>query len=50
MNPGLLYKSPFTDDHSSGLDGVFNDDRADEIVALVRSFSKTVDESFNDVA
>jgi type I restriction enzyme R subunit len=43
MNPGLLYESPFTDIHSSGLDGVFNDDEADEIVSLVRSFNETVD-------
>ena len=42
MNPGLLYESPFTDVHSNGLDGVFNDDDADRIVSLVRSFSKTV--------
>lgn len=42
MNPGLLYESPFTDIHSNGLDGVFNDDEADEIVGLVRSFNETV--------
>ncbi len=50
MNPGLLYESPFTDAHSSGLDGVFNDDRADEIVRLVRSFNETVDPPFRTVA
>ena len=50
MNPGLLYESPFTDIHSSGLDGVFNDDEADEIVALVRSFNRTVDDSSRTVA
>lgn len=43
MNPGLLYESPFTDFHSNGLDGVFDDDEADEIVSLVRSFNETVD-------
>ncbi len=50
MNPGLLYESPFTDAHSSGLDGIFNDDEADEIVALVRSFNDTVDSSSRGVA
>jgi type I restriction enzyme R subunit len=50
MNPGLLYESPFTDLHSSGLDGVFNDDEADEIVAKVRSFTETVDSPFRTVA
>ena len=50
MNPGLLYESPFTDAHSSGLDGVFNDDQADEIVRLVRSFNETVDPPFRTVA
>lgn len=50
MNPGLLYEPPFTDLHDEGLDGVFNDDRADEIVALVRSFNVTVDSSFGGVA
>lgn len=40
MNPGLLYEPPFTDIHNEGLDGVFNDNKADEIVALVRSFNQ----------
>ena len=50
MNPGLLYESPFTDIHDEGLDGVFDDDEADEIVALVRSFNGTVDDSSRTVA
>lgn len=50
MNPGLLYEPPFTDIHHEGLDGVFNDDQADEIVALVRSFNETVDSSLRGVA
>ncbi|MBE9044308.1 DEAD/DEAH box helicase family protein [Pleurocapsales cyanobacterium LEGE 10410] len=50
MNPGLLYESPFTDAHSSGLDGVFNDDDADEIVALVRAFNKNADNPFTGAA
>ena len=50
MNLGLLYESPFTDIHSTGLDGIFNDDEADEIVELVRSFNNTVDSPFGGVA
>ena len=50
MNPDLLYESPFSDSHSSGLDGVFNDHEADDLVALVRSFNETVDSSFKTVA
>ena len=50
MNPGLLYEPPFTDIHDEGLDGVFNDDQADEIVALVRLFNETADSSFREVA
>ena len=50
MNPGLLYEPPFTDIHSSGLDGVFNDNEADEIITLVRSFNKTVNHSFKKIA
>ena len=42
MNPGLLYEPPFTDLHHKGLDGVFEDDDAEQIVSLVRSFNKTV--------
>ena len=38
MNPEQLYESPFTDLHTNGLDGVFADDAADEIVSLVNSF------------
>ena len=43
MNPELLYEPPFTDLHYEGLDGVFNEDDADKIVSLVRSFNETVD-------
>ncbi|NJM42343.1 MAG: hypothetical protein HC853_17200 [Anaerolineae bacterium] len=50
MNPGLLYESPFTDIHTSGLDGVFNDHEADEIISLVRSFNEAVDNPFKGVA
>ena len=50
MNPGILYESPFTDIHYQGLDGVFNEDDADQIVMLVRSFNETVDDPFRTVA
>lgn len=42
MDPGQLYEPPFTDAHPDGLDGVFQDDEADQIVEIVRSFNKTV--------
>mgnify|MGYP000049974683 CR=1 FL=1 len=42
MDPGLLYEPPFTDLHHQGLDGVFEDDDADQIVALLHSFNETV--------
>ena len=50
MDPGLLYESPFIDIHSEGLDGVFNDDQAEEIISIVRSFNETVDAEFKSVA
>ena len=50
MNPELLYESPFTELHYEGLDGVFNEDDADQIVSLVRSFNEAVDEPFRTVA
>ncbi|MEA5535853.1 DEAD/DEAH box helicase family protein [Crocosphaera sp. XPORK-15E] len=50
MNPGLLYESPFTDIHHEGLDGVFNDDQADEIVTLVKVFNQKADYSPKEIA
>ncbi|AFZ46129.1 Type I site-specific deoxyribonuclease [Cyanobacterium stanieri PCC 7202] len=38
MDPGILYKPPFTEIHIAGLDGVFDDDDADDIVAIINSF------------
>ncbi len=46
MNPHLLYEPPFTDFHRDGLDGVFDNDDADSIVAIVRSFNQTVAMTF----
>ena len=42
MDPGLLYEPPFTDLHHKGLDGVFEDNDADQIVLLLGSFNETV--------
>ena len=36
-----------TDIHSKGLDGVFTDTDADEIVSIVRSFNGTVDSQYS---
>jgi type I restriction enzyme, R subunit len=47
MNPELLFKPPFTDFHRAGLDGVFGDDDADSIVAIIHSFNQTVEVNFN---
>ena len=46
MDPGLLYEPPFTELHDEGLDGIFQDDDADEIIGIVRSFNKTVEANF----
>lgn len=46
IDPGLLYEPPFTDTHPEGLDGVFGDDDADQIISLIRSFNETVGENF----
>lgn len=42
MEPRLLYEAPFTDLHSSGLDGLFNDDEAHHIITIIRSFDDTL--------
>jgi hypothetical protein len=46
MDPGRLYEPPSTDSHPEGLDGVFRDDDADQIISLVRSFNETVESQF----
>jgi len=45
MDPGQLYEPPFTDAHPDGLDGVFQDDEADHIVEIVRSFNEPITEN-----
>jgi type I restriction enzyme R subunit len=47
MNPGMLYEAPFTDTHPEGLDGIFNDDAADNIVSIIRLFNACVDVDFS---
>ncbi len=42
MDPGLLYEPPFSDSHPDGLDGVFGDADADNIVSIVRGFNAAV--------
>ncbi|MDP8935261.1 MAG: hypothetical protein M3N42_14245 [Cyanobacteriota bacterium] len=46
MDPGWLIEPTFTDLHPEGLDGVFRDDDADQIISLVRSFNETVEAEF----
>ena len=46
MDPGLLYEPPFTELHDEGLDGVFQDNDADQIIGIVRSFNETVEANF----
>jgi type I restriction enzyme R subunit len=46
MDPGQLYESPFTEAHPDGLDGIFGDDDADQIVTIVRSFNDSVAAKF----
>ncbi|RFP58919.1 MAG: DUF4145 domain-containing protein [Limnothrix sp. CACIAM 69d] len=43
MAPALLYEPPFTDLHQDGLDGLFGDDRADQIVAIVESINQNAE-------
>lgn len=47
MDPGLLYESPYTDTHTEGLDGVFNDADADKLIAIIRSFNASADTDFS---
>jgi type I restriction enzyme, R subunit len=42
MDPEMLYEPPFTDLHDGGLDGVFGDDDAGEIIDIVGGFNEVV--------
>ncbi|MBE9078281.1 DEAD/DEAH box helicase family protein [Romeria aff. gracilis LEGE 07310] len=46
MDPGQLYDPPFTDLHSNGLSGVFANEEAGSIIAIVHSFNETVDAQY----
>ncbi|MBW4605168.1 MAG: hypothetical protein KME29_37875 [Calothrix sp. FI2-JRJ7] len=47
MDPGMLYEAPFTDLHSDGLDGMFNNDADIEgIITIVSEFNKGADVKF----
>ena len=46
MDPGQLFEPPFTEAHPDGLDGIFDNDAADQIVSIVRSFNETVEAGF----
>jgi type I restriction enzyme R subunit len=43
MDPGLLSEPPFIDTHPEGLDGIFGDAEADNIVSIIGSFNQSVD-------
>ncbi|MFW6296594.1 MAG: type I restriction-modification enzyme R subunit C-terminal domain-containing protein [Halothece sp.] len=42
MDPGILYEPPFQDFHYEGLDGVFAEEEADNIISIVQSFNETL--------
>lgn len=42
MGIELLYEPPFTDFHSSGLDGVFNDEEANDLIEIIESFNQNL--------
>ncbi len=46
FDPAMLYEPPFTHLHPEGLDGVFDDGAADQVMELVRSFNQTVGAEF----
>ncbi|MBE9141711.1 DEAD/DEAH box helicase family protein [Planktothrix mougeotii] len=47
MNPSLLYESPFTDIHTEGLDGVFNQEDANNIVTIICSFDQPIETTYS---
>jgi type I restriction enzyme R subunit len=46
MKPSRLYESPFTDIHTAGLDGVFNNEDANNIITIIRSFDQPIETTF----
>ena len=43
MSPELLYEPPFTDLHREGLDGIFPDKEADNIIEILTEINESVD-------
>ena len=50
MDLGMLYEAQFREIHDEGLDGVFGDNDAEEIISIIRSFNETVEAVFDSVA
>ncbi|MFK8186430.1 MAG: DEAD/DEAH box helicase family protein [Phormidesmis sp.] len=48
MDPGLLFEAPFTDTHTKGLSGVFNDTEALRILKIVNAFNITAGADFTE--
>ena len=46
MDPGRLYETPFTDTHTEGLSGIFNEIEALRIIEIVNVFNASVDVDF----
>ncbi len=49
MDPGLLWEPPFNDEHPDGVEGAFDDDEVDSIIAIVRGFNAGVGVRFGEV-
>ena len=43
MEVGMLYEPPFTDIHFKGIEGVFPDDRVDDIIHILREVNNNAD-------
>lgn len=41
--PGLLYEQPFTDFHYNGLDGLFGDEQANRLLAVIQAINESVE-------
>ncbi|WP_204150718.1 DEAD/DEAH box helicase family protein [Leptolyngbya sp. CCY15150] len=50
MDPGMLYESPYTDTHPEGLDGLFRNNDADNIISIIEAFNTAVDVDFSEDA
>ncbi len=40
MNPRMLYEPPFTEIHDDGIDGIFQDDKVDNIIGTIQKIEK----------